>query len=239
MLFEMGLLVSRIPIGAGDTYGNPSQVIDVQNDGTTISCEIIPMQWACNNVPCECNFVMTYKLQGSSVLASVTLDNHRSDQGDTEYRAYDQEFPAVYVNGFLYRLLTYTGAQPWTNQPLEELECGFENNFWVPGKMSTTESFSVFANSDDFGVGIYSPEHGQGMLGGFVGKKGSGGTSDSAAGYLAPVDQLALEADSTVTYDYVLLMGNVDQIRGTVYALHEQQVAGKSLRESFEDAVAQ
>jgi hypothetical protein len=71
---------------------------------------------------------MTYTLKDAAIYASVTLINDRSDH--TEYPAFDQELPAVYVNGFLSRLLTYRGSEPWTNQPLEELEAGFENNFW-------------------------------------------------------------------------------------------------------------
>lgn len=95
------------PIGSGDVYGNPSEVLSHSVDGSSITCSIIPMQWACNNVPCECTFNMTYSIKDSAVYASVTLINHRSDH--TEYGAMDQEFPAVYVNGFLYRLFSYTG----------------------------------------------------------------------------------------------------------------------------------
>jgi len=207
------------PIGAGDAYGNPSEVVSVHNDGTSITCSIIPMQWACDNVPCECMFNMTYTLRDAAVFASVTLINNRQDQ--TEYPAYDQELPAVYVNGFLYRLLTYRGDAPWTNQPLEEIETGFENNFWVPGSVSTTEHLAIMANADNFGVGIYNAGYGSTMLAGFFGEKGSGGTKDSATGYLAPIAQIALAWNEVFTYEYVLIMGNVNDIRNYVYGLHQ------------------
>ena len=182
------------------------------------------MQWACNNIPCECTFNMTYKLGAgdSTVHASVTLDNHRSDQ--TEYGFYDQEFPAVYVNGFLYRLYTYTGDAPWTNQPMEEINVGFENNFWVPGKVNCTESFAILANDDGFGVGVYNAGADvDAILLGFFGEKGSGGTSDSATGYMAPTGTLSLQWNEVYTYEYVLMMGNIDQIRSKFYTLHQEE----------------
>src|SRR5262249_51637355 len=41
-------------IAAGDTYGNPSTVLEQANDGKTIYTKTAPLQWALNNVACEC-----------------------------------------------------------------------------------------------------------------------------------------------------------------------------------------
>jgi hypothetical protein len=39
------------PISAGDCKGNPARVLSSgQLDAQHASCEIVPMQWACNNV---------------------------------------------------------------------------------------------------------------------------------------------------------------------------------------------
>ena len=185
---------------------------------STIHRSLWPVQWACDNIPCECSFNLTYSVRDSAVHASVTLLNARSDQ--TEYGARDQELPAVYVNGFLYRLMAYTGDQPWTGQPLEEFQAGFDS-FWVPGRISPTESFVAFAAADDFAVGVYNaaPEVSS-FLAGFSGAKGSGGTSDAATGYMAPIAQLALPWDAVYTYNYVLAMGALADVRAYVYQLH-------------------
>jgi hypothetical protein len=90
----------------------------------------------------------------------------------------------------------------------------------VPGAVATTEKFAIMANDDNFGVGVYSAKHGSTLLAGFYGEKGSGGTKDSATGYLAPVTQLSLAWNEEFTYDYVLVMGNVADIRSYVYGLH-------------------
>jgi hypothetical protein len=85
------------------------------------------------------------------------------------------------------------------------------------------------ANVDNFGVGIYNAAHGSQMLAGFYGEKGSGGTKDSATGYLAPVTQLALGWNEVFVYEYVLVMGNVEDIRGYVYGLHQQELDAMEL----------
>jgi hypothetical protein len=77
------------PIAAGDTFGNPSPVLSVSTDATSITCSIIPMQWACDNIPCECTVDITYTIDNNMVHANITLDNERTDTSD--YGTYEQE----------------------------------------------------------------------------------------------------------------------------------------------------
>ena len=49
--------------------------------------------------------------------------------------------------------------------------------------------------------------------------KGSGGASDSQTGYIAPLASVDILYNSEYSYEYYLLLGNVDDIRNTVYGL--------------------
>mmetsp|Transcript_38672 Transcript_38672/g.50030 ORF Transcript_38672/g.50030 Transcript_38672/m.50030 type:complete len:254 (+) Transcript_38672:25-786(+) len=99
------------PIAAGDAFGNPSAVLSTNVlTNTSITCTMIPMQWACDNIPCECTVDISYTLEDASIKSSVILNNNRSD--DSDYGPYSQEAPAVYVNAFLDRLIGYEGSDP-------------------------------------------------------------------------------------------------------------------------------
>ena len=220
------------PIASGDVHGNPSTVLSHTATADSITCTIIPKQWACNNIDCECTFELQYVLKDSMAYGNVTLHNHRADT--TNYGRFGQELPAVYVNGFLYRLFAYTGGQPWTNAPLTEYNASF-TNFWVPGHINATEHFLMFAAQQDFAVGVYqsSKDVSGSFLGGFFGKKGSGGSPDGSTGYMAPTGVVEITANMVYSYEYVLLMGTMETVRGLVYSLHNQEKSGTSLADQF------
>ena len=209
------------PIGSGDTYGNPSTLLGMDVGVDYIACTIIPKQWACNDVDCECTFDIRYTIDNNIVHGAVQLNNNRQDT--TDYGNYLQELPAVYVNGFLYRLFGYVGSAPWTLDTLTEWDASFDGKAWSPGTIyGVSEYFLMFLNSDaSFGVGVYN--YGKdivGFNGGFAGQKGSGGSSDSNTGYISPVSDTDLPGSGTYNYNYALIMGDSDTIRKTVYNLH-------------------
>ncbi|MGQ4827733.1 hypothetical protein, partial [Enterococcus faecalis] len=79
------------------------------------------------------------------------LSNHRSDK--TQYMAYNQELPAVYTIGKLYRLFTCDSSQPFTGQPIRKVE----NNGppWTSWK--ATEHWAALLNGSNWGLGIHHP----------------------------------------------------------------------------------
>ena len=212
------------PIGSGDAYGNPSTVLGFDSGADYIACTILPKQWACNNVDCECTFDLRYTIENNMMRGQVQLNNNRSDKN--EYGQYLQEIPAVYVNGFLYRLFGYTGNSPWTYDQLTEWDASFDGISWYPGTVyDITENFMMFAAEDGFAVGVYNAGNDVvGFNGGFAGEKGKGGPSDSNTGYISPVASLELTSDITYNYGYTLIMGDMDTVRKTVYSLHAQQL---------------
>jgi len=220
------------PIGCGDRFGNPSQILDARVEGNAIICKIIPMQWACNNIPCECSFEMRYTVGDGDLSASVTLDNHRSDK--TDYGPYPQEMPAIYTNGILYRIMGYQGDQPWTNAPLSEWD-GQLKEWWIPGKLQgISENWLALVAKDGFALGVYTTNSDRAEFhAGFSGnKKGKGGPKDSQTGYMAPIGYINLPADVQYTYTYRIIIGNVNDIRARVYSLHNAgQISGKYMPE--------
>ena len=211
------------PIGSGDSDGNPSTVLGVDSGEDYIACTIRPKQWACKNVDCECTFDLRYTIENNIAHGAVQLNNNRADT--TDYGPFLQEIPAVYLNGFLYRLLGYDGNNPWTFDQLTEWNASFDGTAWSPGTLyGLTENFLMFTNTDgSFGVGVYNrKEDIVGFNGGFAGEKGTGGPSNSSTGYIAPVSSSDLPGVGKYNYEYALIMGNIDTIRKTVYSLHDR-----------------
>ncbi len=197
------------PIQAGDDYGNGSKVTEFRKTDTTLYVTCIPMQWPLNNVPGECTYQSKIELVGNTIKVHCRLNNARSDK--TKYIGKHQELPAVYTNGEYYRLMTYKGAKPFTNDKVSQIPKktggGFPWTYWL-----ATENWAALVNDKDWGLGIYKPNNCF-FIGGFAGKEGSGGTHDSPTGYLAPLHTEILDHNITYDYSYTLILGSLKEIR--------------------------
>ncbi|MBI4904609.1 MAG: hypothetical protein HY820_13290 [Acidobacteria bacterium] len=200
------------PISTGDVYKNPSRVLRHRNDGTSLYVRSVPLQWALNNVPCECTFETWITLKGSVIAVKARLNNLRPDR--TQYRAYDQELPAVYTNGPWHRLFTYDGERPFTGAPLRQV---VQNPSPPWASWQATENWAALVDEQGFGLGVF---HAGVMrfLGGFHGRPGSGGAKDDATGYIAPVQREILDHNIRYAYEYKLIVGSLAEIREYVYA---------------------
>lgn len=204
------------PIGAGDKNGNPAQIISSsKTSNSTAVCSMRPIQWACNNILCDCTVDLEFSLDENALVSKVTLNNERSDK--TTYPGRDQELPAVYTNAPFYRLVGYTGAAPCTGDSnVQEWNAGFDNTKafpWIPGSVDTvTEPVLALVQKNGFGLGVYSSAATK-FVAGFSGTKGSGGTKDGSTGYIAPVAVKALAWNEKYTYTFGLVLGNLPDIR--------------------------
>ena len=199
------------PIGAGDTYRNPATVLEQSNDGTTIYTKTAPLQWALNHVPCECLVEQWIRLDGNAVSVRNRLTNSRADQ--TQYHAYGQELPAVYTNGTFWRLFSYVGAAPYTNGPLTQIYSSLPD----AKQWQATEHWSALVDDLGFGLGVFN-SFATRFGGFFSGTAHIGGPSDEFTGYLGPNIQEILDWNIVYQYDYALVLGTLDQIRGYAYA---------------------
>jgi len=198
------------PIGAGDCYGNPAEVIDHVNDGATLYVKTIPMQWALDDVPGECFFEQWITLDANAVHVRFKLTNDRADT--TLYPACHQELPAVYTTDRFYRLFTYTGSHPYTHGALTEIV----NNGPPWTYFNATEKWTALIDDNDWGLGVYNP-NAQQFVAGFHGTPGSGSPSGSSTGYIAPLRTEVIEYDTVYEYEAWFILGYLDDIRAYVY----------------------
>lgn len=203
------------PIGAGDVigHGGTVQSIEVNESSSSLYVRSWPLQWACDNVPCECIYEKWIQLKGTAVVVHARLSNNRTDK--TQYGGYFQELPAVYSVGILYRLFTYNGTSPFTGGPVVELNT--DGPIWTPGTFTTTESWAAMLDSGGtWGLGVYQPDTMR-FSAGFYGTRGSGGPSDPQTGYIAPNQDEIIDWDIVYDFKYHLILGNLDTIRSYVY----------------------
>jgi len=197
------------PIQSGDAFGNRSKVLAYRNDGKSIYVKCTPMQWPLNNVPGECTFECWLRLDGQAVQVRSRLVNARSDH--TQFEGRGQELPAVYTNGPWYRLMTYTGDKPFTNDVLSQRPSVF---MWTG--LQATENWAALLDDSGFGLGVWHPGV-YSFIGGFFGQAGAGGPHDSATGYIAPVFNEVIDWNIVYDYKYTLILGKLDEIRSYVY----------------------
>jgi hypothetical protein len=194
------------PVGAGDVYGFTSQVVSHSNDGHTLYTKSIPKQWALHNVPAECTFEQWIELNGSAAKVRCRLSNARTD-GTTQYPGSDQELPAVYTQGQFYRLFSYTGSEPFSGGALTQIQ-----NVGPPwAYFNATENWSALVQDNDWGLGVFSPGV-QFTVGGFHNAPGGNPT-----GYVSPLHKEILDHNITYEYEYYLMLGYLNDIRGYVY----------------------
>lgn len=200
------------PIGAGSGYGDRSTVVATLNDGMTLYVRTIPMQWNLPDTPGECYFETWITLDGQGVQLRYRLTNHRSDL--TKYGGYDQELPAVYTIGKLHRLFTYDGGAPFTGAS-SRLVPFQEGPPWVT--YYPTEHWMAFLDDSGWGLGVLNTDSYR-FIAGFAGVADTGGPSDDATGYIAPVMTEVLDHNIAYTYDASLILGTLDEIRAYAVA---------------------
>lgn len=200
------------PIQSGDSYGHPSVVLAQTNDGRTLYVKCRPMQWALDNVPGQCTFESWISLTGNVAVVSNRLVDMRTDTAQ-QFHAMDQELPAVYTVGSLWKLVSYAGNAPFTDDAVTNLPDTPPP--W--GNWNATESWAALVNSNNWGLGVYNPGA-TWFVGGFAGAPGVGGPRDNPTGYIAPLKFEILDTNIVYTYTYYLILGTVSQIRDWVYS---------------------
>lgn len=203
------------PVSAGDVYGNPSTVVDKKHDGKALYIKSVPMQWALKNVPGDCTFETWITIAGRTVQVRNRLTNQRKDE--KQYPAMDQELPAVYTIGKFYRLMTYTGDNPFAGKPLTEIPRRPAKEGRPEWTMFfASEHWAALVDDDGWGLGVIHPDVVR-FLGGFSGKPNTGGPSDDPTGYIAPVRQEILDQNIVYEYRYTLVLDSLANIRQEAY----------------------
>jgi hypothetical protein len=202
------------PIQVGDAFGNASKLLEQRNDGRSIYVKCVPMHWPLDDVPGECTYECWFELDGPAVRARCRINNDRPDR--RQYPARNQELPAVYTNGPWYRLMTYSGDRPFTNEKLTRIQKP-KGAAGMWSRWTATESWAALVDDHDFGLGVWHPGV-RDFGGGFAGRPGAGGPADDPTGYIAPSPRLIIDWNIQHEYRYDLIVGTLPDIRAYVYA---------------------
>lgn len=205
------------PVQAGDHFRNPSKVVAHRNDGQSLYVKSIPMQYALDNVPAECTFESWISLDGKTAKIHSRMVVDRPDK--TQYPARNQELPAIYTVGTLYRLMSYTGEKPFSGERISRIVLSEEEKrkgaVWT-GSFLATEGWAALVDDRDWGIGIVKPRCFM-FCGGFAGEPGQGGAFDGPTGYLGPLELETIDHNITYAYDYMLVVGTLQEIRRLAY----------------------
>ena len=219
------------PIGAGDVYLHPAPILNitVSPDKTAATVWTQPMQWACDNVPCDCLFEQRIALVGGAVNVTLTLHANREDV--TFYPGQTQELPAVYVVGDFCHLHTYNGSRPFSGGAAAEGPAAWGANAW--SSFTSGERWMAFTNASGWGVGVVSPNVAH-FGAGFFNDGARGvynctpkglGPYDDPTGYIAPWGSEIIDPKAPLSYSFALVLGTLGDIRAFATAAHSSGAA--------------
>jgi hypothetical protein len=197
------------PIQTGDCYMNPSKVLEHRNDGREIYIKCIPMQWPLNNVPGDCLFETWTTLEGPVIHMRYRCTNQRADK--TAFRPCSQELPAVYTISKLWRLMSYTGDKPFTQDALTQVTNDWRKP-WPWTRFVATEGWAALVDNDGWGLGVFKDDGGE-FHGGAYGDERSDDPKHGSTAYLAPIH--VENFDHNIVYDHrtEFVVGKLAEIR--------------------------
>lgn len=198
------------PVQTGDMHNNPATVVSYRKDSTNrLYVKTIPLIWPLLNEPAECVMEHWLELKGNVVHVRSRTQVNRRDT--TQYQARGQEAPCVYLNGPYYRMVTYTGDKPFTNDALFE----FNTAHGITDRY-TTENWAALVNKEGRGVGIYRRNEFR-FISGFFGATGIGGERDDHTAYLTAAPFFVMDHNAVFEFEYDLVVGSIAEIRQFAY----------------------
>ena len=216
------------PIGAGDVYVHAAPILNVtvSSDNASATVWTRPLQWACDNVPCDCAFEQSITLVDNAVQVKLTVHMARADL--TFYPGYTQELPAVYVIGDYCHLWTYNETSPFTGDTAIEQPAVWGVNAW--DAFTSGERWMAFTNASGWGVGVVSESvahfgagfFNNGKIGTYNCTPQGLGPYDSPTGYIAPWSAEILDAQAPFSYNFSLVLGTLEAIRLYAYTAHAE-----------------
>jgi hypothetical protein len=199
------------PIGAGDHVGHSGRVLKVNHTGDKIYVKSRPLQWANDDVECNCTFETYVTLDINGAYVRNRLVTFRED--DTVYHAMEQELPASYYIGRFSKLWMGEGGGG-------ARQVKYPTGKWTPGKdpwgnyPAVTGRWAAFTDSSPshYGVGIGNNETTH-FKGGFAGTPNGGATTgDSETGYIAPLANWVIAGRGTRVYCFRVAIGNLNTL---------------------------
>jgi hypothetical protein len=197
------------PIQTGDCYMNPSMVLEHRNDGKELYIKCVPMQWPLNNVPGDCIFETWTTLEGPVIHLRCRCTNERADK--TAYRPCPQELPAVYTISRLWRLMSYTGDKPFTQDQLSHVTNDWRRP-WPWTRFMATERWAALVDDDNWGLGVFKDDGGE-FHGGIYGDARSEDPKHGSTAYVAPIHMENLDHNIVYEHRTEFVVGKLGDIR--------------------------
>ena len=211
------------PIQGGDASGKKSQIVEMTrfDSGTGFFTRTVPLLWDMTTGEKAKAWIdqwNQFEPEMPDVIRVTCRFTCFRDPADLwgGPLSRHQELPACYLIRSLSKVVTYQGANPWTNDATSVSNI-------TPGppwmQHFPTENWVAMVNpATDVGVGVYSPF---GNLFWWVGATGSppGGETSSQTMHMAPIRALKLGRDSILAYRYWMIHGDLATIRARVYQL--------------------
>ena len=203
------------PIQGGGCDGTCAEVRSYEIADSSLHVVSVPVHWAGNYLMPELEMEETVTLVDS--VAHLHYIFRNNGQGATSHPSAMQEMPAVFVDYNLDHLVFYHGMHPWEHDALSDTVPGWPNE-----SFSRHEEWAAFMKADgSLGLGVYTPGTVQ-MTAYRYGQGASTGESGDDCSYFAPLRYFAVEKGLTVEYDAYVTIGNIEQIRGRFYDIHER-----------------
>ena len=189
------------PVQGGSWKGAKSRLLQFHATDTNLFARVIPRHWAAGTL--LTNVIMESSIKLDQAVAEIAFRMKYS--GQTRHDHTQQEFPAVFVDAALKRLVYYRGDRPWSNGPVHKRIPGWPNQSDQP-----TEPWAAYVNDNNWGIGLMSPGSTHMTFYRFGGPSGSGG---SGCSYFAPIQWHTITPGFDLTYRVYLTIGTVEEIR--------------------------
>ncbi|QJW88139.1 hypothetical protein HNV11_01465 [Spirosoma taeanense] len=196
------------PVQTGDYFNHPARIVSYQQNQNLLYVKTIPLIWPLFDEPADCVMEHWIELKGNTVHVRSRTTVNRTDT--TKYEARTQETPCVYLNAPWYRMVTYTGMQPFTNGAVSE----FTDRDMIT--RYATENWIALLNDQGRGVGLYKAGEFRYRTA-FFGNSRAGNEFDEASSYMNSDGFIQIDHNGQYEFEYTLVVGSLTDIRQYAY----------------------
>ncbi|MCW1923627.1 hypothetical protein OKA05_13765 [Luteolibacter arcticus] len=199
------------PVQGGDFKGKPARVLETRVEGGELYVKSVPVNWAGGQDVEDCRMEEWIKLEGK--IAKIRF--RFTYTGNEEHPPAHQELPAVFIDHAFPDLVCYSGAKPWTGEPLSVRQPGWPNE-----SCKATEEWAAYVGPDGRGMGVYFPGNSELTCYRYTGENGPKGAGCS---YFAPVRTMQIKPGFVHDYTIHLSIGTAKELRERFSGIRKRQ----------------
>jgi len=214
------------PIQGGNYARRGARIVRHNETDTTTYIACVPMLWDMDNAEADALMEQWTEIRGNVIKVRNRIVVNDIDSIYRPWKKNEQEIPAVYPISSLKCLYAYVGGRPWTGDsisklPVVEMKVDMKNSFW--GKYpSVSEKWMAFTDDSGQGIAVYSPLATHFLAGRYTSDT-TGDDKSLSTSYMAPLCSFKIMPRKQLQYEYYLVLGNIEQIRESIYKLNKKQ----------------